>query len=518
MKKHYFLIVIFILFSTFTTSAQTIRWMLKPNYDSIGYYSKEIFNCSTNNKIQLIDYTGKTLLPAEVDSITVFTEGIALALDKKGADYQIKGFLLENNHDFLEVKGNFFATFYSHFSEGLLAVADEKGNQGYLNTRGTIGIPCNYKKARPFVQGWACVESKKEGTAFIDKEGTYMIVQFHYGNLSIGTNFNEKGEALVGYTKNGQNDFAVINTSGKTIRTYTNRKGKPYRDYDFAFNEGVADLTQGHNDTPIFDSNITVFSSEGHFGYKNNDQALIAPAQFSYACPFADSYAIVALGNKYGIVALVEGRFSSNIESADITIRANKANELHYTLKMPEILDPRLIEIRFDKGDGILIPIQLEHNTYTFVPFVDKNDKDCTLRAEVRMDGLLLWEETMTKKVNRANVGTLEFSTPSKASEYAGSNNQLKVRTIVTNKTDTPQTIAVTFAAPVFQSGSKNSLASGLSTQEATLAVGERREFSITFKVNERETVKTSVTVRAAQQPIGTKSANIELKPFDLIE
>ena len=88
----------------------------------------------------------------------------------------------------------------------------------------------------------------------------------------------------------------------------------------------------------------------------------------------------------------------------------------------------------------------------------------------------------------------------------------------MTNKTDTPQTIAVTFAAPVFQSGSKNSLASGLSTQEATLAVGERREFSITFKVNERETVKTSVTVRAAQQPIGTKSANIELKPFDLIE
>jgi hypothetical protein len=518
MKKHFYILIAFVLFSVFTTSAQTVKWLSQPDYDTISYYNKDIFKCSKNDKIQLVDISGKRLLPLEADSITDFTEGLALVLNKKGADFQIIGYLVEENHDFIEVNGSFFATFYSHFSEGLLAVADEKGNQGYLNTRGVNSIPCKFKKTRPFVHGWACVESQKERTVFIDKEGSYMIVQFHYGDLSIGTNFNEKGEALVGYTKNGQNDFAVINPSGRAIRTYTKRKGKPYRDYDFAFNEGVPDITPTRNDTPTFDSIASLYYSDGLYGYKNNDQDIIVPAQFSYAGLFADDCAIVAIDGKYGIIALVEGNFSSSIENSDILIRSNKITEFHYTLNIPETLDPTLLQVKFDNGDGTLKPIQLEQNTYTFTPFVGKNAKTCAIKAEIGMDGLLLWEETIMKKVNRTPTAALDFSAPSKATEYAGSDNHLKVKTIVTNKSDKPQKVSVTFASPVFQSGSKNSLASDLSNQEATLSVGEKKEFSITFKVNERETVKTSVTVKIGQQTIGTKTSNIELKPFDLIE
>lgn len=518
MKKHFFFIVVFILFSVFTTSAQTVKWLSQPDYDTISYFSKDIFKCSKNNKIQLVDISGKWLLPSEADSITDFTEGLALVLNKEGNDFQIKGYLEEESHIFIEVTGHFFATYYSHFSEGLLAVADGKGNQGYLNARGVNSIPCKFMKARPFIHGWACVEEKKERTVFIDKEGSYLIVQFHYGDLSIGTNFNEKGEALVGYTKNGQSDFAVINPSGKTIRTYTKRKGKPYRDYDFAFNEGVPDITPTRNDSPTFDSIASLYYSDGLYGYKNDDQDVIVPAQFSYAGLFADDCAIVALDDRYGIIALVEGNFSSSIESSDILIRSNKIMECHYTINIPETLDPKLLQVRFDNGDGTLKPIQLVQSTYTFTPFVGKNDKTCAINAEIGMDGLLLWKETIIKKVNRTPAASLDFSAPSKATEYAGSDNHLKVRTIVTNKSDKPQKVSVIFTSPVFQSGSKNSLTSNLSSQEATLSVGEKKEFSITFKVNERETVKTSVIVKAGQQTIGTKTSNIELKPFDLIE
>lgn len=518
MKKQFFLIINFILFSVFTLSAQTVKWLTKPDYDTISYYDKDIFKCSKNGKIQLIDISGKLLLPSEADSVTDYTEGFALVLDRKGTDVRIKGYLAEESHDFIEVSGNFFATFYSHFSEGLLAVADEKGNQGYLNTKGVISIPCTFKKTRPFVQGWACVESKKDGTVFIDKEGSYMIVQFHYGHLSIGTNFNEKGEALVGYTKNGQNDFAVINTNGRTIKSYTNRKGKPYRDYDFAFNEGVPDIIPTRNDAPAFDSIVSVFLSDDLYGYNKNDHNIIVPAQFSHASLFADDCAIVALNDNYGIITLVEGSFSSNIENSDILIRSNKTTEFHYTLHIPESLNPKLIQVSFDNGDGNLKPIQLEQNTYTFTPNVDKNAKKCTIMVEIGMEGLLLWEEAIIKKVNRAPTATLDFSTPSKVTEYAGSDNHLKVKTIVTNKSDTPQKVQVTFSSPMFQKGSKNGLVSDLSTQEATLSAGEKKEFTIVFKVNKRETVKTSVTVKTGQQTIGTKAADIELKPFDLIE
>ncbi len=518
MKRYFSFIVVFIFFSVFTTSAQTVKWLSQPNYDTISYYSTDIFKCSKNNKIQLVDISGNWLLPSEADSITDFTEGLALILNKEGDDFQIKGYLEEESHNFIEVNGHFFATYYSHFSEGLLAVADGKGNQGYLNTRGVNCIPCKFMKTRPFVRGWACVEEKKERIVFIDKEGSYLIVQFHYGDLSIGTNFNEKGEALVGYTKNGQSDFTVINTSGKTIRTYTNRKGKPYRDYDFAFNEGVPDITPTHNDKPTFDSIASLYFSDGLYGYKNDDQDVIVPAQFSYAGLFADDCAIVALDDRYGIIALVEGNFSSSIENSDILIRSNKITEFHYTLNIPETLDPKLLQVRFDNGDGTLKPIQLEQSTYTFTPFVGKNAKTCAIKVEVGMEGLLLWEETFIKKVNRTPAAALDFTAPFKATEYASSDNHLKVRTIVTNKSDNPQKVSVIFTSPVFQSGSKNSLASDLSNQEATLLAGEKKEFFITFKVNERETVKTSVTVKVGQQTIGTKTSNVELKPFDLIE
>lgn len=516
MKKNFFLILIFVIFAIPTLSAQTVKWLLQPEYDTISHYSKDVFKCLKDNKIQLLDISGKALLPSEADSVTNYTEGFALVLNRRGTDYQLKGLFTEDSHDFIAIDGTFFATFYSHFSEGLLVVADEKGNQGYLNTRGVVSIPCTFKKARPFVKGWACVESRKEGTAYIDQDGTYMIVQFHLGKLSIGTNFNEKGEALVGYTENGQNDFAVINTSGKTIRNYTNRKGKPYRDYDFAFNEGVPELMPRQNEAPEFEANISVYPSNGLYGYKNNN-SVIMPPQFSHAGRFADNCAIVALHNRYGVVNLVEGNFSSSIENTDISIRSNKTTDFHYTLTIPETLNPNQLQVRFDDGDGVMRPVQLKQNTYAFTPIVDKNATTCTFKAEVEMEGLKLWEETITKKVNRIATSTIEFSAPSKASEYAGADNSLRVRTIVTNKTDAPAKVSVVFAVN-FRSGSKNSLASDLSAKEATLAPGERKEFSITFKVNERETVKTSVTVKTGQQSIGTKASNIELKPFDLIE
>lgn len=517
MKISFFSIVIIFLFSTLTMSGQTVKWLMQPDYDSICYYSKDIFKCSKDNKIQLIDLSGKPLLAMDADSVTDFAEGFALVLNKKGADFQLKGYLDEEHHDFIAVNGNFHTTYYSHFSEGLLAVADEKGRQGYLDTRGHVSIPCNLKKARPFVQGWACVESMKEGTVFIDKEGSYMIVQFHLGKLSIATNFNEKGEALVGYTENGQNDFAVINTSGKTIRNYTNRKGKPYRDYDFAFKEGVPDITPERNETPIFNPNISVFSSNGLFGYKNHSQDVIVLPQFSHAGRFTDNCAIVAHNGRYGVITLVEGNISSTIEDSDISIKGNKTTEFNYTLNVPETIDPNHLQVRFDNGDGELRPVQLSQSIYDFIPYIDKNANTCTIRAEVEMDGLKLWEESITKKINRIPTSTIEFNAPYKATEYAGADNSLRVKTIVTNKTDEPVKVSVSFAL-TFQSGSKNSLSSDLSPKDATLSPGEKKEFSITFKVNERESVKTSVTVKAGQQSIGTKTSNIVLKPFDLIE
>lgn len=517
MKKKILFSIVFSLFSATSALATTAKWLVQPEYDSIGYYSSDIFKCFKNGKIQLIDLTGKPLLPVEADSITDYAEGFALVLDRKGKALQIKGFLSEDSHDFLEVSGTYYATFYSHFSENYLVVADEKGKQGYLNTWGEVALPCQYKEACPFLQGWASVESEKDGAGYINKQGTYMIVDFHYGQLSLGTNFNKKGEALVGYTKKGQSDFAVINTNGKVVRKYRNRKGKPFREYDAAFSETGEQFVPKHNSTPTFHPGFSVFASDGMFGYADANQDPIVPAQFSYAGKVADNCAIVALSRLYGIITLIDGNFSSVMEKAEIAIQGNKANELQYALSIPMSMDNESIQIMFDHGDGIMRPIELNHGVYVFKPVVGNNATECTLRAQVTANGMLLWEETLHKKVKRASIVNVSFDAPTKLREYADADNNLTVSTTVRNTSDSPVTVSVSFSDPAFRDGSRNRI-SQRSAQDITLGPKEKSSFSLSLKVYELETVKISVSVKANQQPVGTKSAKIVLKPFDLIE
>lgn len=516
MKKSLSLIVVFSLFAVITTSAQTVNWLTQPNYDTICYYSTDIFKCVKNNKIQLINLAGKQLLKEEADSITDFTEGYALVLNRKGEDYQIKGFLKEKSQEFIHVNGTFYACYYSHFSEGLLVVADEKNEQGYLDTHGVVSIPCKYKKARPFVQGWACVESQDQGAIFIDKTNSPLTVHFNNGILTAGTNFNEKGEAFVGFTKNGKTNLAVINTEGKTIRTYEKRKGKPYREYDYAFNEGVDDISPKHNETPHnFNSDITVFTSDGLYGYKSNYNITV-PAQFSNAGGFANNCAIAALNGKYGIIVLMEGNFSSNIEPNEISFRYYKPSKLQYTLNIPETLNSELLQIRFDDGNGNLNPIQLEKSTYTFTPNIEKDAKTCTIRAEVWMDNLLLWKDDNTLEINRPTEPTLVLYSPAKETELAGRGNLLKIKAKVYNKNKTNTNVTVLFAVSGLTENSNSIIDADkekLKPHVKTLVPGYN-ELSITFYVSKRETVNVRVSVNDGQQS-KTQAANIELRPKD---
>ena len=513
MKKRFCLFFILLWLSAFSVSAATLKWLVKPEYDTICYYSDNIFKCIKDSKIQLIDFSGRSLLPSEADTITDFTDGLAPVLDKKGLDFKIKGFLTEKEHYFIQVNGNYYSTRYSHFSETLLAVADEKGRQGYLNTRGDIAIPCKFGKARPFIKGWAAVVSDKDGVGYINKQGEYMIVHFHYGALSEGTNFNEQGEALVGYSKNGQSDFAVINTNGKKVRKYEKRRGKPYRDYDYAFCEDGMEIAPKRNNSPSFDEKPIPFFTEGLWNYRIDDKDIV-PAQFTYAGRFADGLAIIALDGKHGVVTLLEGDFSSSFDD-NIVIRSYKKQELHYSLNIPETLDSEQVQVKFDVGDGSLNPIQLNQGVYTFIPYVAKKAKSCTMRAEVCMDGLLLWKEIITKEVNP--VARISFDAPNKTSDRANEQDILTIVTMVTNNTETPLKVSTIFTNPSFHNGSKNKLVSK-SDSDATLAPGEKKSFTMTFKVYELETVKIVVTVKSDHQSMGTKSSSIVLKPFDLVE
>ena len=273
--------------TAFPLHATTMKWLVKPGeYDNINYYSKDIFKCKKGKKIQLVDITGKKLLPSEADSITDFHDGYALVLDfpdeslgKKTDGFlsmKIKGFLSEKNHRFVKVDGDFRTTFYSYFSEGMLVVSNSKGKLGYFDTQGNLRIKCQYYQARPFIKGWASVVPEKKKTPkYIDKNENPLTVYFNNGILRDASSFNENGEALVVSDKD---EMAIIGTNGRKIEKNINPQADLIRKHDRAYAEDVMEYTPIHNEMPTFSKDITPFSSDGLSGYydtKKKETALM---------------------------------------------------------------------------------------------------------------------------------------------------------------------------------------------------------------------------------------------------
>jgi hypothetical protein len=529
MKAKPFLTLILMALTAMPVGATTVKWLAQPEYDAISYYSNDIFKCKKDGKYQLIDLDGKSLLPFMADSITDFCEGYALVLDfldekdhaKKTNNFismEIKGYLSEKDHRFIRVDGNFRTIFYSYFSEGLLAVADSKGKLGYLDTNGNLFIRCHYKSARPFIKGWASVmpdSKKKEVTYYIDKYENPLRVQFHDGVLHQASSFNENGEALVSY----ENDFAVINTKGNFVKNFYvgDNNTNPIRRHDFAFDESGIDVAPSINEKPNFTSEIFAIKANKLFGYKMRSDTILKP-QLSYAGKFADDCAIAARDGKFGILTLVDGSFSSNIDNTTISFTESETAKANYSLTIPQGLDDSRLTVKFDNGNGKLKTLGMgEYHYYTFTPQVTGADKSCIIRAEVSMDGLILWEDKITlgvQTVKPVEVSSLEVTYPRRTSERADSNDRLSVRSMITNA-DEPVDATVSFTtSPLI---GKNRIVSKTEF-DASLDSGQKKTFSITFEVKEKEDVWVTVTIKDGEQELTHKKAKVTLIPFDYFE
>lgn len=508
--KRILAILVLTLLSNALTSA-TVKWLVKPSYDRIEVFSENIFSCFLDGKIQLYTTSGNPLLPYPCDSVTHFSDGYALVLDR-GSDasrWKIKGIVSESELQFTEIQRGYYTMLYSYFSEGLLAVGNAEGKYGYLDPSGRETIPCRYKKARPFIKGRAAVQLEDNRVVYINDQGQPMRINFHHGEVNDGTSFNQNGEAVVIHYKS--KDMAVINEKGEVIRKYKQPKGvkKFYRDYDRSFCEDCEEISAPENKMPQYDSSISTFTSGDRFGYKLSRTTTI-PAQFTYAGPFANRCAVVGQGNRYGIIALVDGDLSCSLkEGDDITINPyKKVPTLTYQLEVPAGLTS--IQVKFDRGDGVMSTVKLTSNSYSFKPFVNKNTKSCTIRSEVYSDGLLLLEDEIELNVQQ-NASPLTVGTPSSTSERANSKDIQTVKAMVTNNSEASALVVVTFSA-AFQANSPNHFVN--ETFEETLAPGETKEFSASIVVKQFENAKVTVKASTNNKP-KSSSATIKLTPYD---
>lgn len=501
MKSKYYIIIAFMLM-LFPMKAQTVKWSLTPKYDNITYYSEDVFKCMIGDKIQLCDCNGKEYLPSPVDSVTNYEGGYALALNREGAKLAVIGFFSEKKgHTFQQVIGEYYIAKYSFFSEGYLAVADKDGKVGYLNSMGQLSISCQYIDARPFRKGYASVvvKKRKDGlndVCYINQNGKTNGPVGFSSHLTYGTTFDEEGLAVVG----DHSKFAVVNNKFNVVRSTSKPNKGSVSSFDYSLvNDGEECVRPNTNKLPEMDGSCQIQSQNGLYGYVSRTGEVVAPPQFSDVYQFANGYAIAAVGGKYGILELLQGRFEPSWPKSPIKVYYGlKCAPQNFSLQVPSALGQVLLD--FDGGNGME---RMESLEFSFKPLIEQNASTCNLKAKVTSkDGLLLWEGSQGLDLRYVNISV---SKPVVTSVYADENDNQVVKATVTNNSK----VSVKVNATLKVSGKNNSF-------NETLAPGQSKSLTVVVKVTQEKNGKSenaSVSVKVDDKfEVPGSSSNVKFQ------
>lgn len=493
------------------THAQTVKWLVGPKYASITHYSDDIFKCvDQNGKLQLLDWNGNPLFEnIDFNAITDYSDGYAIVLK----DDKILGFLSEAKpHVFQPVNGDYYATKYSFFSEGYIAVAKggADGKQGYLDSKGKLALDCQYIEALPVRQGWALVTEKGKDKVKprrykrSDNWSASGMSSLKSGEGFVwATSFNKEGRALA-RIKGGK--YVVIDVNFNVIERDAKGSKDDVHSLDYSYrHNGSAEVLAHSNNKPKEDG-ILSFEGNGGFGFKNAEGVAVVPCQFGDAKEFYSGRAIVAMGGKYGIIELLNGKLDANWSADHIRAYeyANEVEPLQFTLVCPASLASSKVKLELDKGDGRYVECNgLSCDFIVANQVVNRKSSTCMLRTRAVYcdDGspsLLLCEESHNVGIDYVSVN---LSNPVTASEYADENDNQTVKASVTNTSTIPVKASITFNV----AGKKKS-------NTVELKPNQTYPLSMPIHVTEDKRVDATISVKVDGHDCGRKSSTLTLQ------
>lgn len=200
------------------------NFVVEPIYDKIdwtedengpGYfepkvdYKDAVLLVTSNEKLGLVDRSGKVLCPPRFDSISKFADGIAF-VTSQGFKALIDTYgVLQTELRFHDVK---------RFTQGLACVAtmgdDGATLWGYIDRAGNFAIEPSFSQAEPFAEGLAAVrQSGSNLWGFITPDGEFAIEP----KYESADSFNS-GRARVGFgTTDDDKVFGIIDTHGNFV-------------------------------------------------------------------------------------------------------------------------------------------------------------------------------------------------------------------------------------------------------------------------------------------------------------
>lgn len=223
--------LIAVLLQQYYLQAQTVSWLREPQYSSVEILSPSIIEIRKGDKYGLLTIDGSQIVPCDYDEITKFAEGKCLLIKGKS----IKG-IVDRDGSVIYIKGDFSPNMnYPYFSEGLLAVKDNRGAWGYIDYDGNIAIKCNYLSALPFSCGMASVRWTDGYFVHIDKRG-----QICY----LGRGFNDADiDFASSFTESDKGPFALVYIKGAFYKRYLDGS----KDESFVIKGNISSLS--HNMT-----------------------------------------------------------------------------------------------------------------------------------------------------------------------------------------------------------------------------------------------------------------------------
>ena len=446
--------------------AQTARWLLKPAHKSIAPFAESLYKVTDDLSMSIVNTDGEKLV--EADSITFINEGFAMALTNQRGKFQLKAVINEKGET-AAVSDELYVTTYPFFSEGRLLVSNSKRKFGYVNIEGKLVIPCEYKEAYPFREGFASVKKKSLPT-YINAEGNELEMQLPK-KTTLETAMSFKGGKAFLKAKKGDCFFLAKN--GTVVETAMPSEGM-FADEYYALGGPTKHQETNLPYSPSYASDITVFKDNEQLGYRDNDGILV-PAQFDEAYGFANGFAIIKLNGNYGILQQFEGTISMKV--------SEKGGKLSVKAIVPAEWDdmPAKLIRTIDRSQRMSFQLEgltSQRNLTTEVPAAS-GQRD----YELEIDDLIVWQQdnnTTAKEDNDSGKRIVGVSVASRIKANGKGVCMVSVR--VTNRSDDQQTITV-------------SLSTG---GRKTVTVGAGSTGTVTIPAKVLEETRCTVTAKCA--------------------